>query len=153
MSEIAKLRKVFERTIPQFEENFKIKVDYNPESLKKLENTLDLMYPKGTMASKTTLIATGYYVGEVFVRNIPGAAWDEDLLEGYPFAVTVAYDAVDRQKTVLMVQPPQMVADYIRQPINSISRLYQYYKEVAEGKRNIDDTLAGTAYTNYKLNK
>lgn len=105
------------------------------------------------MASKTTLIATGYYVGEVFIRNIPGAAWDEDLLKGYPFAVTVAYDAVDGQETLLMVQPAEMVADYIRQPINSISRLYQYYKEVAEGKRSIDETLAGTAYTKYEPNE
>lgn len=145
MSQIAQLRKMFEETLPMFESHFRFKADYSVESLDSLEGILDVMYPKGAMARDTTLIMAGYYVGEVFIRNISGSRWDEDLAKGNPYCVTFDMPG----DTKLMVCPPEMVRDYIAHPVNSISRLFRYYKEVAAGKRDIDDTLAGTGYTEY----
>ncbi|UJF36612.1 hypothetical protein [Paenibacillus hexagrammi] len=146
MSRIAELGRIFNETLSEFESHFGFKADYTPESIELLEARLDELYPQGTMARNGTLLGAGYYIGEVFIRNIEGAVWNEDIYgDKMPFAVTLTMP----EDKVLMVVPPEMVQDYIRHPGNSISRLFRYYKEVAAGTRHIDDKLIGTGYTVY----
>lgn len=51
-------------------------IDFTMASLKKLENTINRMYPLGHEPMSTTLMMIGLYVGEVLIKNIPGARWN-----------------------------------------------------------------------------
>ncbi|MNQ73820.1 hypothetical protein D3C85_885630 [compost metagenome] len=53
------------------------KPSYTPESLPELEAVIERMFPDGALFS-TTHIPFGWYLGEVIVRNIPGAQWQEE---------------------------------------------------------------------------
>lgn len=52
---------------------------YTPESLSKLEAVIHHMFPDEAQPRlSTTFIPFGWYLGEVIVRNISGAKWQEE---------------------------------------------------------------------------
>lgn len=153
--DLSEIRKVFNQTLPVFEQHFKMKVDYTPESLQRLQDAFDEIYPIGTRPHPSTAVTTGYYVGEVFIRNIKGAQWDPDLYKNSPLHVTMTLPGTGR---MIMAHPPEMVADYIFDPRMSIYKIFEYYKDVAEGRRQIidrkitGDLPSGVGYTVYNNN-
>ncbi|WP_377156178.1 DUF6278 family protein [Roseateles sp. UC29_93] len=55
-----------------------IKLDYSPESLRQVDALILKWRAEGNTAEsmQKTLLILGCYVGEVMVRNLPGARWD-----------------------------------------------------------------------------
>jgi hypothetical protein len=66
------------------ENTLDVRVDFKPESLPRIEKAINRIYPIGHEPIATTIISYGIYLGEVFVRNHPGASWGpykEDIME------------------------------------------------------------------------
>lgn len=147
---LAELKQKFDETVPIFENHFNIKADYTHDSLWGLEAAFDDMYPMGATPHPATVLMTSYYIGEVFIRNIPGAKWNPDVYQNSDLAVTFTAPGSD---AILLVHPPEMVVDYIRDPRNSISKIFTYFKDVVEGRRRIEggkitgDKPFGVGYT------
>lgn len=57
------------------ENTLNVRVDYKPDSLLGIEKAIDRVYPIGHEPMFSTIISYGIYLGEVFVRNHPGAHW------------------------------------------------------------------------------
>lgn len=124
----------FNSRVSEIEKQFGIVVDFSPASIAKLETTFDEVYPLGTAPHPDTVIMAGYYVGEVFIQNIIGAAWDDTVFEHDPFTISLTI-----KDHILIVNPMEMICDYIRHPVNSMSRLFQLFSEAACGDRIIDE--------------
>lgn len=54
---------------------FGAKPTYTGESLKEIEDKINIKYPVGHMPLITTLIPFGFYFGETIIRNFKGANW------------------------------------------------------------------------------
>lgn len=80
----SRLMKTFPLLVMTIESTLGVDCDFKPESLKKIETEINKVYPIGHKPMTTTIISYGLYLGEVFVRNIPGASWGpftEDFYE------------------------------------------------------------------------
>lgn len=134
-----------------FEANFKIKMDFSEESILNLEKSLNKMYPVGFMARDTTMITTGFYIGETAIKHVKGSKWVEPITNYVELTVIAPVNG----DTSTIIQPVEMVKEYLEHRIMSPYQIYRTFKEISEGKREVDGSMikgdlpVGVGYTVY----
>jgi hypothetical protein len=104
--------------------------DFKPESLKVIETEINTVYPIGNEPMLSTIISYGVYLGEVFVRNVPGASWgsyigDDDLLD--------LDIRIDRKEHSFVGYPLKRVLDFWFDRSLALSVYYQMNLDMLDG--------------------
>lgn len=103
--------------------------DFKPESLKVIETEINRVYPIGNEPMLSTIISYGVYLGEVFVRNVPGAFWGpytgDDLLD--------LDIRIDRKEHSFVGYPLKRVLDFWFDRSLALSVYYQMNLDMLDG--------------------
>lgn len=128
MDGINKLMKTIPLLVTAIESTLGVDCDYKPESLARIEREIDRVYPIGHKPMTTTIISYGLYLGEVFVRNVPGATWGPITENLYDLEIRI-----DRKDHSFVGYPLKRVLNFWFNRSNALSVYYQMNLDVLNG--------------------
>ncbi len=128
MYEFKKLLETVPLLTAVIDSTLNVDYDFTPESLKKIEAEINRVYPIGYMPVKTTIISYGLYLGEVFIRNIPGASWGPYTEDLYDREIRL-----DRNGHSFVNYPLKRVLNYWFNRSKALSVYYQMNLDVLNG--------------------
>lgn len=139
MRNIDKLLKTLEEMMPITESTHEFKFNYYPQSLKKLEISLNGLYPFGKREYDPSLaVVFGGYLGQVMVKNIKGAEWVD--FEDDPFDAKVK-TPVKHGETLGYAEIFPLLRVYKFLNVDREDTIYGFYnmtQDIANGRLNMD---------------
>lgn len=112
-----------------------VRVDFTPASLRRIEKAINRVYPEGHEPMFSTIVSYGIYLGEVFVRNNPGAVWGpykEDIME--------LEFRIDKGERSYIGYPLKRVQMHWFDRKLGLSSYYQMNIDVLEGRLKVDES-------------
>lgn len=110
-----------------------VRVDFTPASLRRIEKAINRVYPIGHEPMTSTIVSYGIYLGEVFVRNVPGTEWG-------PFSENFLawHIRSKRQNQEFIGYPMKRVHDFWFDRSRGLSAFYHMNVDALEGKLNME---------------
>lgn len=95
--------------------------DFEPDSLERLEDIINLVWPNEPVQEMTSVIPFGFLLGETLVRHLPGAKWvTEDAKDLFDVSVEVpAGEAIQK------VMPFRRVNNFFNDRTDGLAVVYR----------------------------
>lgn len=118
---------------PMLEKMVDFKMNYKPQSLKKIEQFIESRRDTGVQLADPVIVLFSVYFGETIFRNIKGAEWvDSDLIENLhlkiptPDGYTTAY-------------PYFRIIEYLQTPNRYLYPYYCMLQDMSKGRLKTED--------------
>ncbi|GKS12936.1 hypothetical protein YDYSY3_39360 [Paenibacillus chitinolyticus] len=128
MDQLQTLLQALPLLLPVMEQTLETKLDFTIESLQRLENGINKVYPAGHEPLETTLLVLGLYLGEVFIKNNKNACWDSIDPDAGPFFCCA------EEERAFIGYPVKRMKNFWFDRSQGLKVYYQMNMDVLEGK-------------------
>lgn len=110
------------------------KTELTFENLKEMERIINLVYPEGHTPMPTTAIPFGIHVGNILVKQIPGAKWNVKD-EEYVYDLSITCPGPDGGEA--FIKPIQRVANFWKDRTDTIFGWAEMIRDLASGSLSL----------------
>lgn len=155
---------LLEEAKPTLEEMIGVKLNYYPQSIKKLEFTLNEMFPFGRRVEPTVSLMLGVYLGEVIRKNVKNADvdWGEDTEYAIDTELKIDHIKVknDKYPTHFIIKPILRMDKFLNQDrTDGLWAMYCMVQDICQGRLDMNpdkkwrSTPRGYTYRSFTMEK